>query len=71
MAKTIKDCRNTHQLTTSESDYRPESFYSLLVLRPSVLDSLFKVITDVQRSMKDAERNSFIFAAIDKLMIYG
>jgi len=62
-AKTIKDCRNSHQLTTAESDYLQKVFNTLLDDCAKCLDALFNIITNSQLSMKDDER----IAAIDKL----
>lgn len=61
--KTIKDCRNTHQLTTAESDYLQKVFNTLLDDCAKCLDALFNIITNGQLSMKDDER----IAAIDKI----
>ncbi|MBS1666413.1 MAG: hypothetical protein JST58_03470 [Bacteroidetes bacterium] len=63
VTKTIKDCRNSHQLTTAELNYLQKVFDALLDDCAKCLDALFSIITDGQVSMKDDER----IAAIDKL----
>lgn len=62
-AKTVKDCRNSRQLTTAELNYLQKVFDALLDDCARCLDALFNLITDGQISMKDDER----IAAIDKL----
>jgi len=61
--KTIKDCKNSHQLTTAELEYLQKVFNTLLDDCAKCLDALFNIITNGQLSMKDDER----IAAIDKL----
>ena len=62
-AKTIKDCKNSHQLTTAELGYLQKVFTTLLGDCAKCLDALFNIITNGQLSMKDDER----IAAIDKI----
>lgn len=62
-AKTIKDCRNSNQLTQSELSYLQKVFDNLLDDCSKCLDALFNIITNGQLSMKDDER----IAAIDKV----
>jgi hypothetical protein len=62
-ARTIKNCKNSHLLTLSESAYLQKVFNSLLDDCTKCLDALFNIITNNQLSMKDDER----IAAIDKL----
>jgi len=62
-SKTIKDCKNSHQLTTAELEYLQNVFSTLLDDCAKCLDALFNIITNGQLSMKDDER----IAAIDKL----
>lgn len=64
-AKTIRDCRKTGQLTSTELDYLQKVFNTLLNDCAKCLDVLFNIITNGKTSMKDDER----IAAIDKL--YG
>ena len=62
-SKTIKDCRKSNQLTTSEIAYLQNVFNNLLDDCSKCLDALFNIITNGELSMKDDER----IAAIDKL----
>jgi hypothetical protein len=62
-SKTIKDCRNSNQLTSSELAYLQTVVDRLLDDCAKCLDALFSLITNGQLSMKDDER----IAAIDKL----
>lgn len=62
-SKTIKDCRASNQLTTSELAYLQTVVNRLLDDCAKCLDALFNIITNSQLSMKDDER----IAAIDKL----
>jgi len=62
-SKTIKDCRNSNQLTTSEIDYLQKVFNNLLDDCSKRLDALFNIISNGELLMKDDER----IAAIDKL----
>ena len=62
-AKTIKDCKNSNQLTQSELAYLQKVFDNLLDDCSNCLDALFNIITNGQLSMKDNER----IAAIDNL----
>ena len=62
-SKTIKDCKNSHQLTTAELEYLQKVFTTLLDDCAKCLDALLNIITNGQLSMKDDER----IAAIDKL----
>ncbi len=62
-SKTIKDCRSSDQLTTTELDYLQIVVNRLLDDCGKSLDALFNLITNGQLSMKDDER----IAAIDKL----
>jgi hypothetical protein len=64
-AKTIKDCKSSHLLTTAELDYLQKVFATLLDDCAKCLDELFNLITNGQLSMKDDER----IAAIDKLYV--
>ncbi len=62
-SKTIKDCRASNQLTTSELTYLQAVVNRLLDDCAKCLDALFNLITNGQLSMKDDER----ITAIDKL----
>lgn len=62
-AKTINDCKNSHQLTAQELVYMQKVFNTLLDDCAKCLDALFNIITNGQLSMKDDER----IAAIDAL----
>ena len=62
-AKTIKDCKNSNQLTTAELEYLQKVLNTLLDDCAKCLDALFNIITNGQLSMKDDER----IACIDKL----
>jgi hypothetical protein len=64
-AKTIKNCQNSGQLTSSELAYLQRVFSTLLDDCAKSLDNLFNLITNGQLSMKDDER----IAAIDKLYV--
>jgi hypothetical protein len=65
IAKTFKDCKNSHQLTSVELNYLQKIFDALLNDCSKCLDALFIIISDGQLSMKDDER----IVAIDKIYI--
>jgi len=63
VTQTIKDCKNSHQLTSAELAYLQKVFNNLLDDCVKCLDALLNIISDGQLSMKDDER----IAAIDTL----
>lgn len=65
IAKTFKDCKKSHQLTSVELNYLQKIFDALLSDCSKCLDALFNIISDGQLSMKDDER----IVAIDKIYI--
>ncbi len=61
--RTIKACRNSHQLTNAEIDYLQKVFNTLLDDCAECLDKLSNIITNGQLTKKDDER----LTAIDRI----